>query len=421
MGLRSMTSGRKTLYERGNDTRDDQSTGWAMGRITKVNPETRLLEVKTFFGSNPSCEDLHLPNCQWLNQDANPEGDESGSIPREGSIGLVIFIQGEPFMWGFMSPKTNKLEAAGEVREQVNAGDKILKTIGENKIVLRSHGEIEIQSTNSCKTIYFPDQHLINTLCRNYEMRTDGGSIDWVNDNGRTSHTTEHRTDLLRSGVIQEVKGYVNATTVEKKQIGVGIPGAIPGANMIPVWEYEVSRIGATKLNIHPPGVPLGFSANIQPTGAFGIEVGKGQFKLDVAPTGATKISVNKLCEVEIAATGATTVKVGGGLVKMELTPSGKLSIDASTGVEVTTKASCKIDAMAGVTVSSKANVKVEALSGITLDSKSSVTINALSGITLAGSGTGSAFGKVLVFPTALSDFTGMPIQQGSSTIKGSV
>jgi len=74
---------------------------------------------------------------------------------RVGSHGLVFLIGGHPFIFGFFVPtdKTGKGNT-GDDRENLQEGDRVIKTLTGNKIILHSHGEIEIQASTVCKHIF---------------------------------------------------------------------------------------------------------------------------------------------------------------------------------------------------------------------------------------------------------------------------
>src|ERR1035437_2735170 len=139
----------RTLYESSNATRRSQNTGIAFAQIIDVFPETRLCKVRTFMGTGAQ-DDNYIDECQWINQDGHPDGDESTTIPRTGSYGIVFYVAGVPFIHGFFNPLTLAGSASipADNKEQgLNEGDRVIKTLGGNKILLRAHGEIEIQST----------------------------------------------------------------------------------------------------------------------------------------------------------------------------------------------------------------------------------------------------------------------------------
>jgi hypothetical protein len=346
----------RSLFEQGNSTREQQNGSIAFGRITKVYPEERLCEVKTFMGRG-STDDNHLPKCQWISGDSNPDGDEAGTIPRVNSYGLVFYISGEPFIFGFWSPTGT----AGS-REPLNEGDRILKTVGGNKVILRAHGEIEIQSTPTCRTFYFPDQSLINTLCRNYELRADGGTVDWINDGaGATLYRRELRDGVERTNVIIEERGSVDGTLISRTSMGAG---ADVGTDA-PVWTHSVAVDGTTELFVRAPGAVTGYKHTIKPDGTS---------KLDVA--GKTTITIDQ--------SGETTIDIGPGKVTLSMKPDGSVTLTTAGKMDVT--------------ASGKVTIK-----GANID--------------LDG---GGGLEKVLTTPSAVSQFTGLPLLPGSGTVKAS-
>lgn len=378
--------GGESIYEKGHPNRTAQETGIAFGRITRVFPADRLCEVKTFGSSGPK-DDNHIPKCQWINMDASPEGDESTSMPRVNSYGLVFFVGGEPFIFGFFSPLTGTGSAQlGDKKEELNEGDKILKTVGKNKIILRSHGEIEIQSTDACRTIYFPDNHLINTLCRNYEFRTDGGTIDWVNlGDGTTLSKEEFRDDIDRSNVIIVERGKVSGEVISRVRIGVGTAAGIDQ----PVYEHSVKNTGEVDLFVHAPGAAAGH-------------------KLNIKPTGATELNIADKAKFTIGADGKTVLDIGPGQATLTINPDGSLNLDLKGTATVKTGGAVNVDAGGPTLVKVAGTVKVEA--------SGKATIKA-SKIDLDG---GGGLEKVLTTPSAISDFTGAPIQVGSSSVQAS-
>jgi hypothetical protein len=89
------------MLERGHTGRTD--SGLAFGRITKVYPEERMVEVKTFMGMDGR-DDQHISKCQWISLDGNPQGDVSGAVPRVNSYCLVFWVDGMPFVFGHSTP-----------------------------------------------------------------------------------------------------------------------------------------------------------------------------------------------------------------------------------------------------------------------------------------------------------------------------
>ena len=321
-----------SIYERKNPTRSGQEGGFALGTVLEVDADNRRCSVRTSsIASSPELRDLYLPLCQWLNVDAGAEGDESTSIPRTNATCFVFFVCGQAFIWGFLSPTTSKNAPAGNIKQKANAGDKILQTIAENQIIMRSGGEIEIKATDSCQTIYSPDQHTISTQCRNYEFHLDGGYETWKSETGETLYKQEFRDSILRTQVIQEERGFVDSSTMFYKAMGLGIPGGMPGFDISPMWEFDIQRTGECTLAVHPPLIDIGFTANVMPTGAFAIDVGLVQFHFDVAPTGATNMNVNELFDMTIEPTGDFTIDIASGIASINVTPVGEITVENPT------------------------------------------------------------------------------------------
>ncbi len=259
-----------SAYEKSGNIKQGQTNGICLGAIASVDVDTRLCRVKTFFGP-PELLDLDLKDVQWVNVDGNADGDESGSIPREGAMGLVFFIEGSPFIFGFIKP-LNADKGAVTGKESVSRlvrGDKIISTKNGNYITIRTNGSIEIQSRESCKTVYIPTESRIQEVCRNFNFKTSGGFIRWEEEGlTNTIFNQEFRRDLLRSFVVLEERGALGGSTIYRTSMGPGIPG-VPGVPAA-IYSFEVDITGNTKLTIGA-GLPV-MSAEIKPTGAIAVD-----------------------------------------------------------------------------------------------------------------------------------------------------
>lgn len=421
----------KSIYEEDHPHRRATEMGIALGRITAVYPETRLCEVKTYLGPS-ELVDHTIPNCQWLNLDSHPEGDESTVIPRINSYCVLFFISGQPFVFGFFSPLTGTGSAnIGKVKEELNEGDRVLKTIGDNKIILRAHGEIQIESTKTNRTIYFPDKDLINTLCRNYEFRTDGGTIDWLSLGDRKKHTLsrqEWRDSITRDNLIIEESGWADdGTLIYQKNIGEGGSGSTISD---PVWTYAIKPSGECVFFVRESGESSGYKLNIKPSGDTKLSIAdKAVFT--VKPTGETKADIGDgKAVLHIKADGTTTLDIGSSSFLLEIKPSGdttittkgKLTAKVTGAVEIQTDADLKatvkgaLNATVGGDLKAEVKGKLSATcSELKAEVKGKATIEAAT--VDIGKGTLEA---VLTTPSAISDFTGAPIQMGSMTVKAS-
>lgn len=277
-----------SILESKNTTRMQQHSGIAFGRITAVDTVKRLCAVNTFAGEGPMA-DSNIPACQWINGDATPEGDESGSIPSKGSLGLVFYVQGQPFIFGFWRPtKEDGSANTGPDLEPLNQNDRIMKTAAGNKIIVYRNGIIEIFASDTCYRYYFPDQGLINELCQNYEFRTDGGTIDWhSDDDGNTRFVKEYRDDINRANIVLEERGTVDGTVISRTTITVGSDLDLSQA----VYTRTIQTDGTTQTFVRKPGAAGGYKSTISPDGTTVVDIADGTTQLTIAPDGTVNLT----------------------------------------------------------------------------------------------------------------------------------
>jgi hypothetical protein len=359
---------KKSILERGNDFRDDIDQGLTFCRITKVFPDKRMCEVKTF-GGRGFKTDNHVTNCQWISADANPDGDESSAIPRVNSYGILAFVDGEPFIIGYFKPLNSEGNANfGKDLEELNEGDRVLKTVGLNKIILRASGEIQIESNRTCRSIWFPERSLINTLCRNYEFRTDGGTIDWehLDENDQLTDTIyreEKRDNIERTNIIQTQEGTITRgdPLIYRRQFGKGVDG--DSINAV-VHTTEILNTGETKVFIRSADAPNGYNMRVQPSGETDLNIGD-RSKLNIKPTGETTYNVAGKANVNIKPDGTTTIDVGPGKSTLTIKPSGETELKTTAKIVMT---SPKIDLnkpMSGIITANGTNGVVDFITGV--------------------------------------------------------
>ena len=325
----------KTIYESTHSGRAQQRNGIALGRIVQVDVPRRLCRVKTFLGP-PHLLDLDCHNVQWADLDTNDKGDEMSSIPRVGSLGMVFFIEGESFIFGFVNAIQGKKGAVtGNETAKLVGGDKIIATRAGNRILVRANGSIEFTSKETLKTVYFPTDSRILELCRNYNFKADGGFINWeVDDTGSTKHTVEYRNNLARSMIMVEERGFVGGTTMYSQKIGPGVPG-VPGI-ATPIYSKTYDYFGTTTEQIGPAALPT-ISTEKHVSGSIKHEIfsdysilskfGKFLVELDI---GEAKI-LSKLGDILLEAT-AGHFQVHSGLDAAILSDLGDVDIEATTG-----------------------------------------------------------------------------------------
>jgi len=426
----------RSLYEMDHPNRIEQAFGIAFGRVVDVDAKARTCTVVTFHGKG-TLDDQYIPDAQWINMDSNPEGDESTSIPRPNSLGLVFWVQGEAFIFGYFKPMSrNGSLVTGNEPTKLIAGDKIIATVAGNRITVKASGAIEIYSATTLQRIMIPKGGAIFDLCQRYQLKADGGFQDWRIDplTQLTTHKAEYRRDIIRSIVMTEARGGVDLTTIYKRQVGPGIPG-VEGVTL-PSYTETISNLGVVETHVTPPlplGSPIGVHTKTGPDGSYSFKSGPiPNFELDISPTGAAKVSVNKIITIELSAAGAFTLKnptidisasvtgdfqLKNPLVKVDVKatgaiilegPGGTVSISNAGEMKFTALTKIILDAKAGVDVKSMGPVKIEALGPVDIKAKGAVNIDAGPGAT----------DNVLCYPTTLSPFTGAPLVPFSTTVK---
>ena len=103
------------------------------GRIVSVDAKSRTARVKTY-GLRGRTDSLDLNTVKFLHLAWHPEGDDDVFIPRPGSYGVVIFINSEPYILGYVNLTNLVNDGAGANQEELIPGDKTIKTIAETGI-----------------------------------------------------------------------------------------------------------------------------------------------------------------------------------------------------------------------------------------------------------------------------------------------
>jgi phage baseplate assembly protein gpV len=151
-----------------------------LGRITEVDVPTRTCRVKT------AHKDYR--NVQWLALSASStgEGDEDTFIPRPGQYCIILLVDGEPYIGGFYRPTAIPAEEADVKAKEdpehdeealINPGDRIIRTMAGNKLILRSGGTVELHSTGLCRSIWSPSGNTLTDICGQYELETEAGFV----------------------------------------------------------------------------------------------------------------------------------------------------------------------------------------------------------------------------------------------------
>lgn len=391
-----------SLYEQAHPSRQAGSNAYCLGRITAVDPTSRLCTVKTFFATSPSMHDRSIDSCQWLMLDANPDGDEAGSIPRAGSICMVFFIHGEAFAWGFLKALNSQAQAiTGQEVSQLTEGDKIFSTVGGNYIKIGANGSIIIQSNQTLRTLYFPTGSLLSQLCETYNFENDGGTTTWGSDDEENClWSTTYRRDLANSFQVLEENGNAGGLIMRRVAVGPGI-GASSG---VYVYEETVDVTGMRVVNIGPPGA-VNVSYSIGPDGTISLSNGGGQaFQASILPTGDMELDIGPTVTISAKVDG--TVSITAPAASVIISNAGEVTIQADNNITVQTDADLMFTCMGDLTVNAMGMCTV------------SGTMILLDG-TGAG-GAGAQFG-VLTFPNVIDPLTGTPLGPGSTSVLASI
>lgn len=438
-------------YESSHQSRVEQSANIALGKIINVDIKTRTCTVATITGRN-SVFDQYIQKVQWLCADANPEGDESGSIPRRGSWGIVYFLDGQVFIGGFTRPLGDKgTTLRGNEAATLNEGDKIMSTLAGNRLTIKRSGLIELYVSENLKRMLLPTAGQIVDHCRTYNFKADGGFIEWRFDKIlNTLWKAEYYTNAARIFVLEEKKGYVSGSLVYKRTIGPGVPGT-PGSKL-PVYTQTIGITGETITTISPPlpeGSPSGYKSTIGPDGSIEILAGAAQtVKATIGPAGAVSLSVNQLAKVDISEAGdisaegptgkisvaaAGDIAVKGPVAEVSMAAMGTIAVKNTAGnIGITADGEVTIrNNMGMITISPAGEVKISAPLKVTVEAKTGIDVKSMGPVNIEGmgpmniktkgqvmidGGTGAS-DFVLTNPTTLSPFTGAPLVPFSTTV----
>lgn len=440
-----------TLYERLHRNRQEQAFGTCIGKIISVDVDNRLCTVATSSGVG-SMHDQFIMSCQWTYPDANPEGDECGSIPRTGSWGLVNFVDGEAFIGNFFKPSGPKGTAKqGNEFAVLNEGDKITSTKAGNRITVKRSGLIEQFVKETLQRVCMPQGSQIVDLCKRYKLSTDGGYIDWKSDTLRnTTWRAEFAKNMLRTSIISEIKGNVTTTVIKRTYIGTALPGV--SDVKLPVYAKEIDITGKTVTEVSPPtpfGTPVGYKSTVNPDGSVEILAGAAQtVSATIGTTGATELDVNKLAKITVSDTGDITakgpigtvsvaktgdIKVTNATCEMSFAAAGTVALKntvANLGMTAAGEITIRNN-MGMITISPAGEVAISAPLKVTIEAKTGLDVKSMGPVNIEGigpmniktkgqimlDGGPGATDNVLTFPSTLSPFTGSPLVPFSATV----
>ncbi|NBO09810.1 MAG: hypothetical protein EBV30_10845, partial [Actinobacteria bacterium] len=375
----------KSPYE---GTLDQKLAGQnCLGTIVSVDAEARTCRVKTI-GLKHRTDDLDLFNVQWISLTASTNGDgaEDTSIPVPGQMGVVTFINNQPYIMGYYRPVVVPEDANTKAKVKdpnqtsetlINTGDRIIKTLAGNKVILRSGGSVEIESNKLCRTYWIPARRRINTVCGTYELEVEGGFMYWSRD-------TETDKTTLRA-FIYDALSPTNALDIQ-----VGTPEDDS--------KFLTMSLGAIDPTTFDVPLPV-FNLAVTPAGDTDLTVGiKQQMSLSIAAdTG--NITLETTGSITQKVTGNVTQDIQGDIsqtVKGNVTETveGTITDTAKKAVTFATDDALKVSAKGDATVSSDGNVNVSGKGGANVTSDGSVTISGKGGAKVSSNGSAELSGK---------------------------
>lgn len=299
---------------------DDRLSGnTCLGKIVSVNPNERTCRVKTI-GQKGRTDTLDLLNVKWLSLSSSTGEDEDDDftiIPRVGQYGVITFINSEPYIMGFYRPTTTYLDEKDRASAQTNinsddlsAGDRVIKTIAGNRVILRSGGTVEIESNKLCRTYWIPSRRIMNSVCGTYELEVDGGFMHWTRD-------TETGKTTLRYFIYDAA----NPTAALDLQFGT-----TESAN-----KFIVAKLGS----LNPDTLAIektSFDLGVEKDGTTSLTIGEGS-KTSLKISGTTgNIELKTEGEVDLK---AKKVQLNGKVSGVTTGNSHQNVIDLITGVPV--------------------------------------------------------------------------------------
>ncbi len=298
-----------------------------LGKVVSVNVEKRTCQVKTEIGMKGVSDALDLYDVQWQSMSASVDGqgDEDTTIPRVGMHAVVTFLNSQPYIVGFYRPtpafsSTDPVEAAlDSARSSLNhsglsPGDRIIKTVAGNYILLRSGGSVEILTNEGlCKTSWLPTESVISSLAESYELTVSGGLMFWTHD--RDSDESSLRYLIYDKGrAPAHVMDFQFGTTKN--------PNHLITAKLGPADPTSRQQTSTT------------LDLSVAADGSVSLALGQGS-KILLKLNGATG-------DIELTTQGNITQTVTGNVTQ---TVTGKVTVKTDSDVSVTAKGDALVKA----------------------------------------------------------------------------
>lgn len=288
-----------------------------LGVITDVDVANRSCRVKTI-GLKGRTDDLELSDVQFISMcvPTSEYGAEDTVIPVVGAMCVLTFINNQPYITGYYRPvkTTDDLNRVPDERDPtqyeeslINTGDRIIKNIGKNKIILRSGGSVEIESNPLCRTYWLPSDLKVSTVCNMHQLEVAGGFTFW----GKLPS----RNKSVSHSFIYDAPTPTNALDLQ-----IGTPEDDT--------QFITATLGQVDQNTYTIPLPT-FSLNVAPDGTTQLVVGTEDKKTTVVIDGAAGgVSVDTQGAVSVKSAKEITIEGSGG-AKAKLA-EGKIALGSS-------------------------------------------------------------------------------------------
>ena len=349
----------KSAYEGYLDRTGMACLGW----VKDVDAKARVIRVKTI--GMPGTDDLDLYNVRVLHGMWHPDGDEEVTLPRLKTYGVILFIGTEAFWIGAIPLLMANGEKQRKNQVTLNAGDKVIKTVAGNRIIVRTGGTIEIQSTQLCRTFWIPSQNLINSVCQNFELETSGGHMKWRLD--QKEETTNLQLKVW-NGLAPDNAVIVDVGTIPDINNEDSKENIKPYTASDLVFDFRQGGLDDNH-NLKPRSMRV----SVKKDGSMYFDIGPEKFTLTVdAATGdvnfETKGTITGLIKKDLNTTIEGQVTA---LVKKDVTATIEGSVSATIKKDLTATVTGK------ATVTAKGGVDILTDGSATITSKGSATIKA--------------------------------------------
>lgn len=299
------------------------------GRVVSVDATSRTARCRTLGNAAHGTDDQDLTTVKIMHTAWHPDGSYAVAIPPLDSLVIIGFVNSEAVLFGAY-PISNTFGGGGRTnQEDLLPGDYAFVTAAGSRVIIRSGGTVEIESTKGCRTYWLPKGETINSVCQNYELEPSGGFIHWYVD----EDTQETQLHLKAYDSADEA---VNAVDLK---VGTTDSGALLDLNIGPTdGEYEVTA----------PTLSL----QVQADGSTDLDIAAGKFTASIDAEG--NATVTAAGDVELTTTGDITAS-SGGTVSIEAATAQKfkapLTAIGADGTELLEQLALLIDAIGKIQI----------------------------------------------------------------------